>query len=98
MLGSCLSLASHFTHGSVYTSILISQLVLLSPSPTLSTCSFSTSEFFSCLVNRLIATIFFCPGGSVVKNLPAMQETQVQFLGQKDPLEEEMASHSSILA
>ena len=38
------------------------------------------------------------PGGSVVKNLPAMQETQVQFLGQEDPLEKEMAIHSSILA
>ena len=38
------------------------------------------------------------PGGSVVKNLPAMQETWVQFLGLEDPLEEEMASHSSILA
>ena len=33
-----------------------------------------------------------------VKNLPAMQETQVQFLGQEDPLEKEMATHSSILA
>ena len=33
-----------------------------------------------------------------VKNPPAMQETQVQSLGQKDPLEEEMATHSSILA
>ena len=33
-----------------------------------------------------------------VKNLPAMQETQVQFLGQEDPLEKEMAIHSSILA
>ena len=33
-----------------------------------------------------------------VKNLPAMQETQVQSLGQEDPLEEGMATHSSILA
>ena len=36
-----------------------------------------------------------------VKNLPAMQETQetqVQSLGQENPLEEEMATHSSILA
>ena len=32
------------------------------------------------------------------KNLPAVQETQVQFLGWKDPLEKEMATHSSILA
>ena len=37
-------------------------------------------------------------GGSVVKNLPAMQETQVQSLGQEDTLENEMATHSSILA
>ena len=33
-----------------------------------------------------------------VKNLPAMRETQVQSLGQEDPLEKGMASHSSILA
>ena len=33
-----------------------------------------------------------------VKNLPAMWETQVQPLGQEDPLEEEMVTHSSILA
>ena len=34
----------------------------------------------------------------MVKNLPAMQESQVQALGWKDPLEKEMATHSSILA
>ena len=33
-----------------------------------------------------------------VKILPAMQETWVQSLGQEDPLETEMATHSSILA
>ena len=38
------------------------------------------------------------PGGSVVKNPPAKQETQVQSLGQEDPLEKEMAAHSSVLA
>ena len=32
------------------------------------------------------------------KNLPAMQETWVRFLGQEDPLEKGMATHSSILA
>ena len=37
------------------------------------------------------------PGGSVVKNLPAQQETWVQSLGWEDPLKEEMATHSSIL-
>ena len=41
------------------------------------------------------------PGGSVVKNLSAMQETQETWspsLNQKDPLEEEMTTHSSIRA
>ena len=33
-----------------------------------------------------------------VKHLPAMQETQVRFLGQEDALEEEMATHSGTLA
>ena len=33
-----------------------------------------------------------------VKNLPAMQETWVQSLGQENPLEKEMATHCSILA
>ena len=37
------------------------------------------------------------PGGSMVKNPPG-QEIQVQFLGQEDPLEKEMATHSSVLA
>ena len=34
----------------------------------------------------------------LVKNLPVVQETWVQSLGQADPLEKEMATHSSILA
>ena len=38
------------------------------------------------------------PGGSAVKNLPAVQETQFQSLGREDLLEKEMATHSSILA
>ena len=38
------------------------------------------------------------PSGSDGKNLSAMQETQVWFLGQEDPLEKRMATHSSILA
>ena len=40
------------------------------------------------------------PHGSEVKNLPSMQETQemlVQVLGREDPLEEGMATHSSVL-
>ena len=38
------------------------------------------------------------PGGSVVKNPPAVQEPSVQSLGQEDLLEKKMATHSSILA
>ena len=38
------------------------------------------------------------PGGSVVQNPPAMQETWVASLGWEDPLEKEMATHSRILA
>ena len=37
------------------------------------------------------------PVAQSVKSLPAMQETQVQFLGWEDPLEKEMATHSSSL-
>ena len=51
----------------------------------------------------LIGYTFLCtsewgfPGGSVVKNLPAMWETWVQSVGSEDPLEKRTAIHSSIL-
>ena len=38
------------------------------------------------------------PVAQRIKRLPAMQETQVQSLGSEEPLEKEMATHSSILA
>ena len=38
------------------------------------------------------------PGGTVVKNPPAMQKIQVWSLGQEDPLEKKMPNHFSILA
>ena len=47
------------------------------------------STFYCQLVASLIA--------QSVRNLPAMQETWVRFLGQEDPLEKEMATHSSTL-
>ena len=50
------------------------------------------------LVNLLYSALRDFPGGSVVKNPPAMQETQVQSLNVKDALEEGIATHSSILA
>ena len=48
-------------------------------------------------VKRYIATKYFLVARTV-KNLPAMWETQVQSLGWEDPLEKQMAKHSSILA
>ena len=47
--------------------------------------------------DHIMLTVGF-PSGSVVKNPPAKQETWVAFLGLKDPLEEGMIPHSSILA
>ena len=51
---------------------------------------------------KIILSLTFSIGTSLVvqsvKKLPAVQETQVQSLGEKDPLEKGMATHSSILA
>ena len=54
--------------------------------------------FLNC---NIIDILWGFPGGSVVKNLPSMQEpqeTQVQSLAWEDHLEEDMATHSSVLA
>ena len=50
---------------------------------------------YFCIANHPIRGL---PGGSVVKNPSAMQVTHVRSLGWEDPLEEEMATHLSILA
>ena len=59
------------------------------------------------VVTRTIGFHFICKTSlykwaslvsQMVKSLPEMQETQVQSLGGEDPLEKEMATHSSILA
>ena len=47
---------------------------------------------------KITFSISFLVGGSDSKASPAMRETQVRFLGQEDPLEKEMATHSSTLA
>ena len=52
-------------------------------------------HFFKLNTDILLQTI---PSGSVVKNLPAMAELQVQSLGQEDPWEESMETHFIILA
>ena len=50
------------------------------------------------LIRRPIILVRASLVALMVKNLPAMQETQVQSLGQEDPPEKEMAIHSSVLA
>ena len=52
----------------------------------------------SVLINFSSLTLWASLVVPSVKNLPAMQETWVRFLGQENPLEEEMATHSNILA
>ena len=52
----------------------------------------------SCIAGRSKPLILGFPSGSAVKNPSAMQEMWIQSLGQEDPLEEGMATHSSILA
>ena len=51
-------------------------------------------RFYDCKMTLLWASLI----AQSVKNLSAMQETWVRFLGQEDPLKKEMAMHSSILA
>ena len=47
---------------------------------------------------RLSLSLLVFPVAQMVKNSPLVQKTQVQSLGREDPLEKEMAPHSSILA
>ena len=51
-----------------------------------------------CLIIVLTTLKGASPGGSVIKNPSAVQQTQVQSLAWEDPLEKEIATHSSILA
>ena len=54
------------------------------------------NELFSLLL--YLVKDYYIPIAQVVKNLPAVRETWIRSLGQEDPLEKEMATHSSILA
>ena len=58
--------------------------------------TYSRSVLISCFI--FTVCIWGFPSGSAGKNPPAVQETQVRSLGQEDPLEEDMATHSSVLA
>ena len=60
--------------------------------------AFKTDLGISAQMPRYMQIIRGFPGGSDGKESPAIQETWVQSLGQEDPLEKGMATHSSILA
>ena len=60
-------------------------------------------DIFRTVLLSVLVIVFFskklvAQWAQTVKNLSAMWETQVQTLGQEDPLEKEMETHSSILA
>ena len=57
----------------------------------------SESDWWAASISVLIVKIGHSLVAQMVKTLPATQETQVQSLGGEDPLEKEMATHSSIL-
>ena len=56
------------------------------------TCSICRGKFSEDLIGLRASLV-----AQMVKNLPAMRETSVQSLGGEDPLEKEMATHSSTL-
>ena len=62
----------------------------------------ATQVFLNRWMNKRDVCVCVCacasPVAQMVKNLPAIQETQVQSLGQEDPLGKRIATHSSILA
>ena len=55
-------------------------------------------KFYDHYFSFTVPKVLGIASGSDVKNLPAKQETWVRSLGEEDPLEKEMATHSSILA
>ena len=70
-------------------------------SPSLLQSAALLSEFFCFFFNVIYterAGVGDFPGGLALKNSPEKEETWVRYLGQEDPLEKEMATHSNILA
>ena len=85
----------------LHSSVLISVFFYKWSVPPFNTLMFKCKNKHS--LHRASLTFIWVPLGNIsliaqlVKNLPAMQETQVQFLGREDPLEKGQATHSSIL-
>ena len=81
--GSCVH---HYTTNTAHSCLLHPKLCLWD------------SIWHQCTETEILASLPASLVARTVKNLPTMWETWVQFLGQEDPLEKEMATHSSILA
>ena len=64
-----------------------------SPSPVVGSNSCSLNQLHTYLDNKQASLV-----AQMIKNLPAMQETQIWSMGQEDPLKKGMAIHSSVLA
>ena len=84
---------------SVCLSVQLSVSLSICLSVYLSSClSVSLSICLSIYLSSIYMSPWDFPAGSAVKNPPATRETRVRSLGREDPLEEEMATHSSTLA
>ena len=95
--GRCSSSGGPFLYMEAWITIYCKLLILLRfPFHSLSL-SLLLFSFIPSLLYPFVMNICFL-GGSVVRNLPAVQKTQVRYLGWEDPLEKDMATHSSILA
>ena len=78
---------------SIHFDAVVNEIVLL-----ISFLDYSLLMYRNAFVFYILILYSIITGSSVVKNLPAMQEMQVQSPGREDPLEKEMAIHSSTLA
>ena len=87
-----------FLYLSIHTMFFIIQLKILIHQCCLNSIFHQMITALLWINNALSIALLGFPSGSVIKNLPANEETWVWSLDQEDPLEKEMATHSSILA
>ena len=87
-----------FLYLSIHTMFFIIQLKILIHQCCLNSIFHQMITALLWINNVLSIALLGFPGGSVIKNLPANEETWIWSLGEEDSLEKEVATHSSILA
>ena len=87
-----------FLYLSIHTMFFIIQLKILIHQCCLNSIFHQMITALLWINNALSIALLGFPSGSVIKNLPANEETWVWSLGEEDPLEKGRATHSSILA